>query len=40
MNIFLLNRDITKCAYSNYYINDKADLLTYTKRPKPEWLDV
>lgn len=25
-------------AYRNYYINDKADLLTYTKRNKPEWI--
>ena len=25
-------------AYRNYYKNEKADLLTYTKRPKPLWL--
>jgi len=25
-------------AYRNYYINDKAGLLTYTQRSKPEWI--
>ena len=25
-------------AYRTYYINDKADLLNYTKRKEPQWL--
>lgn len=26
-------------AYRNYYIHEKAHLLTYTKREKPSWLE-
>lgn len=31
------NVDAVK-AYRDYYINDKAELLTYTNRNKPSWL--
>jgi len=25
-------------SYRRYYVNDKANILFYTKRPRPEWL--